>query len=66
MKYPTAREIAAFERSLPEGLPKGAGREAMNHRSISLATSSSQLRKRRRQYGFALVSSKSARRKQIA
>ena len=66
MKYPTAREIAAFERSLPEGLPKGAGREAMNHRSISLATTDAAIRKRRRKYGFAQISSKSARRKQIA
>jgi len=66
MKFPSSRELAAFERSLPAGLPKGAGKEAINHRSISLATSSSQLRKRKRKYGFAQVSSNSARRKQIA
>lgn len=63
--FPNSRQLAAFERSLPPGLPRGAGRIA-NDRSISLATSNAQLLKRRRRYGFAQVSSKSARRKQIA
>jgi hypothetical protein len=65
MKYPTARELAAFERSLPKELPRGAG-IAANHRSISIATTNNQLRKRRRKYGLAQVSSKSARRIKIA
>jgi hypothetical protein len=66
MKYPSARELAAFERSLPTDLPKGAGRKAIKYRSISLATTDNAIRKRRRRYGFAQISSKSARRKQIA
>ena len=65
MKYPTSQELAAFERSLPKGLPKGAGRKAMSYRSISLATTSAGLSKRQRKYGLAQVSSKSARRKSI-
>jgi hypothetical protein len=65
MKYPTSQELAAFERSLPKGLPKGAGRKAMSYRSISLATTSTAINKRRRKYGLAQISSKSARRKSI-
>jgi hypothetical protein len=65
MKYPTARQLAAFERSLPDGLPKGAG-IASQYRSISIATTANQLRKRRRKTGLAQVSSKSARRSKIA
>ena len=63
--FPNSRQLAAFERTLPADLPKGIG-NITNLRSISKATSNSQLLKRRRKYGLAQVSSKSARRKQIA